>query len=258
MPLNPETDDEALPRGPHALSREQVQAAQQQRLLKAMAYCVGEKGYLQTSVADVLGRAGVSRATFYALFKDKESCFIVAYQAAAEQVVGAMLRRLGEPNSGEHEVSSAGVAAARGDAGARLNQRGKSRAPAEVPASASSEKQVLARLERLFSAYLASLTEQPQIARTFLVEVFAAGPEAIRSRHEYLDRFIQIVLSTLAPLPAGSPPEAGAAREFAVRALVHSVSSMVTLYIGSQRTGELESIKQPLLNLAEQLLFPQP
>src|SRR5207249_11332900 len=53
-----------LPRGPHGLAREVVQASQRARMLDAMAEAVAEKGYGAVSVADVIARAGVSRKTF--------------------------------------------------------------------------------------------------------------------------------------------------------------------------------------------------
>ncbi len=89
-----------LPRGPHNLSRETVALSQRTRLLGAMAETVSEKGYVQTSVADVLKRAGVSRETFYQQFSSKQDCFIAAYEQAAELVLALL----------EHEASSGGTA----------------------------------------------------------------------------------------------------------------------------------------------------
>jgi len=75
-----------LPRGPHALSRDEVVQAQRERLFFAMAECAATHGYMQTSVADVLALSGISRATFYQLFADKEDCFCAAYQEATRQL----------------------------------------------------------------------------------------------------------------------------------------------------------------------------
>jgi AcrR family transcriptional regulator len=83
-----------LPRGRHRLSREQVLASQRGRMLAAMAETVAEKGYVRTTVADVIERAGVSRETFYAVFADKEDCFLAAYDAGVDallEVMGAAL-----------------------------------------------------------------------------------------------------------------------------------------------------------------------
>jgi AcrR family transcriptional regulator len=48
-------------------------------ILAAMIRVVGEKGYKQTSVADVIEKAGTSRTTFYKHFEDKHDCFLAAY-----------------------------------------------------------------------------------------------------------------------------------------------------------------------------------
>ena len=79
-----------LPRGRHHLTREQVAASQRDRLLLGMTQVVGEKGYARTSVADVLKRAHVSRETFYEHFTDKQACFLAAYEAAADRIIGVV------------------------------------------------------------------------------------------------------------------------------------------------------------------------
>jgi AcrR family transcriptional regulator len=75
-----------LPAGRHGLSREFVARNQHERLLDGMATAVAEKGYLATTVADVLEVSGVSRRTFYENFKDKEDCFLRAYEAIVERI----------------------------------------------------------------------------------------------------------------------------------------------------------------------------
>jgi AcrR family transcriptional regulator len=78
MTLQPETIDR-LPRGPHGLTREQVQASQRQRLLDAALDVVGERGYAAVTVADITTAAGVSRTTFYEQFRNKLDAFLTAY-----------------------------------------------------------------------------------------------------------------------------------------------------------------------------------
>jgi AcrR family transcriptional regulator len=85
-----------LPRGRHRLTREEVLASQRGRMLAAMGEAAGEKGYVATSVADVIKRAGVSRETFYEHFSNKEDCFIAAYDTGVEAMMGVMLEALGE------------------------------------------------------------------------------------------------------------------------------------------------------------------
>ena len=67
-----------LPAGRHGLSREDVTNSQRQRLLDAMAGVCAERTYAATTIAEVVESAGVSRATFYELFRDKEDCFVAA------------------------------------------------------------------------------------------------------------------------------------------------------------------------------------
>jgi AcrR family transcriptional regulator len=76
---------EKLPSGRQAratLTRADVVAHQRRRLLLAMVDEVAERGYPAVTVAHVIARAGVSRATFYEQFADKESCFLAAFDAA--------------------------------------------------------------------------------------------------------------------------------------------------------------------------------
>jgi AcrR family transcriptional regulator len=70
---------ERLPKGPHGLSREQVQASQRQRILDAVLDVVGERGYAAATVAHVTAAAGVSRTTFYEQFANKQEAFLTAY-----------------------------------------------------------------------------------------------------------------------------------------------------------------------------------
>jgi AcrR family transcriptional regulator len=84
-------DIEVLPRRPQPSVREQLRASQRGRLICAMTDSVADKGYAATSVADVIALAGVSRKTFYAHFRDKEACFLAAYDTGAEAIYAAMV-----------------------------------------------------------------------------------------------------------------------------------------------------------------------
>lgn len=83
-------DRQALPRGRHAAPREVVEHSQRTRLLAAMASAAAEKGYAHVAVADVIARAGVSRKSFYEQFNDKEGCFLAAYAAGVDMLLGAI------------------------------------------------------------------------------------------------------------------------------------------------------------------------
>lgn len=79
-----------LPRGRHTLSRDQVVADQRARMMLALAEVMGEKGYGPTTVADVIGRAGVSRQTFYEQFSSKLDCFLATFDTAGEMMAGEL------------------------------------------------------------------------------------------------------------------------------------------------------------------------
>jgi len=82
---------EVLPRPAHTTVREELRASQRGRLICAIADCVAEQGYPETTVADVIARAGVSRRTFYEHFKDKEDCFLAAYDEGGKSTYEAMV-----------------------------------------------------------------------------------------------------------------------------------------------------------------------
>ncbi len=74
----------SLPRGRAKLPRAVVVVSQRTRLIEGMAEAVAERGYAATTVADVIARAGVSRTTFYENFRDKEDCYLAAYDCGSD------------------------------------------------------------------------------------------------------------------------------------------------------------------------------
>ena len=80
---------QTLPRGRHRLPREAVVQSQRERLLRAMAEVMADKGYARTSVADVLRVAHVSRETFYEQFASKEDCFMSAFETVMGRLAAA-------------------------------------------------------------------------------------------------------------------------------------------------------------------------
>ncbi|MGH2937991.1 MAG: TetR/AcrR family transcriptional regulator [Solirubrobacterales bacterium] len=81
------TDAAALPRGRHGLSRETVERSQRERLLDAAARVTAGRGFEATTVADILGEAGVGRETFYELFEDRRACALAAHQELLDDLV---------------------------------------------------------------------------------------------------------------------------------------------------------------------------
>ncbi len=68
--------------GPSGLPRVQVTEIQRTRMLAAAVEAVEEVGYARMTVAQVIGRAKVSRKTFYVVFADREDCFVAAFDQA--------------------------------------------------------------------------------------------------------------------------------------------------------------------------------
>jgi AcrR family transcriptional regulator len=61
-------------------------------LVEGMTQAAARYGYKDASVARVVEQAGVSRATFYEHFADKEACFLAAFRRAAERIELALAR----------------------------------------------------------------------------------------------------------------------------------------------------------------------
>jgi AcrR family transcriptional regulator len=87
-----------LPRGRHKLSREAVRASQRERLLRAIAEVVGERGYAAATVPEIVAAARVSTNTFYDLFADKAACFIAFCEQAGDELFDELASFADEPD----------------------------------------------------------------------------------------------------------------------------------------------------------------
>jgi AcrR family transcriptional regulator len=88
---------ESLPAGRHNLPREFVLRSQRDRMLDAMAQVCAAEGYGGATVAAVIAVAGVSRKTFYEQFRDREDCFLAAYDAILAQFMGRVIAAYRQP-----------------------------------------------------------------------------------------------------------------------------------------------------------------
>src|ERR1700690_839520 len=79
------TATQRLRPGPSGLPRVQVTEIQRSRMLAAAVEAVEEVGYARMTVAQVIGRAKVSRKTFYDVFADRDDCFLAAFDHAIAQ-----------------------------------------------------------------------------------------------------------------------------------------------------------------------------
>jgi AcrR family transcriptional regulator len=137
----------AAPRGRHAPPLEVRQDLQRRRLFAAAAGVFARLGYGEATAEAIAREAGMSKATFYEHFANKEECIIALFDAAIDVILGAM-REAGERHP---------------DAEPRVRVR------------ASAE------------AFLAALEQFPDEAQTLLVEIVGAGPRAMARRDKALD-----------------------------------------------------------------------
>ena len=77
-------------------SIDRPEPAHRSRLLEGMAQAVAQKAYVDTTIADIVREAGVSRRTFYEHFATKAECFIALYEAANRNTL-AVLRQAIDP-----------------------------------------------------------------------------------------------------------------------------------------------------------------
>jgi AcrR family transcriptional regulator len=139
------TSEGRFPAGIRKLPVELVKEIQRERLIAAMLDAAAKIGYRETTVQDVIERAGVSRPTFYEHFSNKEDCFLAAFDASATRLRG------------------------------------------RVSGAAASGEGWRERLRLGLAALLAFAVEEPQTARTLIVEARAGSPEASLRRVELLD-----------------------------------------------------------------------
>ena len=79
-----------------AVVRRAAKPTQRERLIEAIVELSGTYGYQGLSIAQISSRAGVSSATFYELFEDKEACMLAAYRAATQRTLRRMESALEE------------------------------------------------------------------------------------------------------------------------------------------------------------------
>jgi AcrR family transcriptional regulator/DNA-binding MarR family transcriptional regulator len=88
----------------------QIAQIQRARILAAMFDVATERGAANVSVADVVERSGVSRRTFYEAFRDREDCFLAAFEDALARVSRRVLSAY-QAEGRWHERIRAGVIA---------------------------------------------------------------------------------------------------------------------------------------------------
>jgi AcrR family transcriptional regulator len=143
----------AAPRGRHAPPLEVRLDRQRARLFAAAAAVFARVGYADATAEAIAREAGMSKATFYEHFDNKEDCIIALFDAAIDMILGAM------------------------------------RAAGEAHADDDSRLRVRATSEALLDA----IARFPDQAQTLLVEIVGAGPRAMERRDRALDTVAQYI-----------------------------------------------------------------
>jgi AcrR family transcriptional regulator len=126
---------------------------QRTRLLRAAAAEFATRGYAGASSESISRHAGMSKATFYEHFSNKEDCILALFDTAATTVGQAM--------------AEAARAAPRGDARQRMQAATR--------------------------AFLTAVTEHRDYSQTLLVEIIGAGPRAAQRRDQIMQGFAEVL-----------------------------------------------------------------
>jgi AcrR family transcriptional regulator len=102
------------------------------------------------------------------------------------------------------------------------------------------------RFARALSTYLDALAAEPGYARVILVEVYAAGSEAVAKRTELQ----QGIADRIAALFGGRSQD----RRFAAEALVATISTMVTAPVLDGDADRVRALRDPLLRHVRRLV----
>jgi AcrR family transcriptional regulator len=207
-----------LPRGRSRLPTPAVLASQRERLLRALTAAVAETGYPAVTVADVVRRAKVSRAAFYAHFADKEDCLLAASREGGQLMA-------------DRVVSATRV----------------------VPADAPDEEVLRAACR----AFLEFLAEEPAFARVFYVDMPAAGPAAARRLDAAGLRFAAMNARWHAKARARHPEWPSVPSE-AYLGLVGATVELVRSRVRTGRTGTLPALEDTLVSLHLAVLAARP
>ncbi|HXD42673.1 MAG TPA: TetR/AcrR family transcriptional regulator [Ramlibacter sp.] len=77
------------------------------RLLEGMAHAVAAKGYGDTTIADIVREAAVSRRTFYEHFATKAECLIALYEAASRNALKVLRESIDPRHEWQAQVDRA-------------------------------------------------------------------------------------------------------------------------------------------------------
>jgi AcrR family transcriptional regulator len=82
----------------------QAASSPPERILRALAAVVSEKGYPETTVADIVERARTSQRTFYEHFDNKEDAMVAALDSGSAQMLAEALPAFRRAHDWQHAV----------------------------------------------------------------------------------------------------------------------------------------------------------
>lgn len=100
-----------IPRGRHAPPLEVRLEVQKDRLFDAAAEVFSRAGYAEASAEAISRQAGMSRATFYEHFSNKEECLLALFEHATATLLEALLQASRGADREYHERHRAGLRA---------------------------------------------------------------------------------------------------------------------------------------------------
>jgi AcrR family transcriptional regulator len=90
-----------------SFAERQAVAHPPERVLRAFAAIVSEKGYTATTVAEVVERAGTSQRVFYGHFENKEDAFLSALDSGSAQMLASVLPAFRRAKTWQESVRAA-------------------------------------------------------------------------------------------------------------------------------------------------------
>jgi AcrR family transcriptional regulator len=202
-------EPQTAPRGRHAPPLEVRQDRQRARLFAAASAVFARNGFADATAEAIAREAGMSKATFYEHFGNKEECILALFDAAIDAVID-------------------GIGQAARDHGGDTPQ---------------------GRVGAAVRAFLAVIDAYPDQAQTLLVEIIGAGPRAAERRDAALSRVAEFIdeanqVDAVAGLVArlASPHDA-----FAIVGAIVELASRQIRTKDPKDIGELEPVLERLV-----------
>ena len=130
------------------------QTRQRGRLFAAAAAVFARVGYAEATAEAIAREAGMSKATFYEHFGNKEDCIVALFDAATEILLQAMREAAARDTAADPQ----------------------------------------ARVRTTLGAFLETLAQYPDESQTLLVEIVGAGPRAMERRDHALEEIAQYLV----------------------------------------------------------------